>query len=185
MGFSRILIVDDEPMIRQSVRRILEGIGAAVTDVATEAEAIGALQQGGIDLVITDVKLNGGSGVAVARAAASQHPAPPVIAVSGFAEAAEGLALGKAGVAAFVSKPFSAEDLLEVVEGLQAPRHFELDAVVRRVVGDWAMPEVLDAVRRAMVFEALARTHGNKAQAAQMLGISRQNLQNILSRGKV
>jgi DNA-binding NtrC family response regulator len=57
--------------------------------------------------------------------------------------------------------------------------------VVRRVVGDWAMPGVLDAVRRAMVFEALARAHGNEAQAAQMLGISRQNLQNILSRGKV
>lgn len=184
MGFARILVVDDEPLVRSTIRRILERTGATVVDVGTVAEALTVLQEG-VDLVITDVKLDDESGVDVARAAASQHPAPPVIAVSGFAEASDGLALGKAGVAAFVAKPFSAEDLLDVVEGLQAPRHFELDAVVRRVVGDWAMPDVLDAVRRAMVFEALARTHGNKAQAAQLLGISRQNLQNILSRGKV
>jgi transcriptional regulator with PAS, ATPase and Fis domain len=40
-------------------------------------------------------------------------------------------------------------------------------------------------VRRSMVFEALARSHGNKSQAAGLLGVSRQNLQKILSRGKV
>lgn len=184
MGFHKILIVDDEPLLRTTIRRILAPLGAALVEAGTVEEALELLRSG-IDLVITDVKLGQGSGVDVARAAASMHPAPPVIAVSGGAEAADGLALGKAGVASFVAKPFSAQDLLEVVEGLQAPKPFELDAVVRRIVGDWAMPEVLDAVRRAMVFEALARTHGNKAQAAQMLGISRQNLQNILSRGQV
>ncbi len=184
MAFSRILIVDDEPLLRAMMRRILGKTGATIIEVSTVADALAELQAG-VDLVITDVKLGRESGVDVARAAASQHPAPPVIAVSGFAEASDGLALGKAGVAAFVAKPFTPEDLLDVVEGMQAPRHFELDAVVRRVVGDWAMPDVLDAVRRSMVFEALARTHGNKAQAAQLLGISRQNLQNILSRGQV
>jgi DNA-binding NtrC family response regulator len=139
----------------------------------------------GVDLVITDIRLGAGSGVEVARAAASRHPAPPVIAISGYAEAGDGLALGKAGVAAFIAKPFTSEDILDVVEGLQAPRNFELDAVVRRVVGEWPMPDVLDAVRRSMVFEALARSQGNKAQAALLLGISRQHLQNILSRGTV
>ena len=47
------------------------------------------------------------------------------------------------------------------------------------------MREVLDAVRRSMVLEALARTNNNKAQAAALLGISRQHLQMILSRGQV
>ena len=184
MGFARILVVDDEPLVRVTMERILSRLGAQLILVGTVEEAIAALDAG-VDLVITDVKLGTGSGVEVARAAATRHPAPPVIAISGYAEGAEGLELGKAGVTAFVEKPFTAEDLLEVIEGLQAPKLFELDAVVRRVVGQWAMPDVLDAVRRSMVFEALARTHGNKAQAAQLLGISRQNLQNILSRGKV
>jgi transcriptional regulator with PAS, ATPase and Fis domain len=46
------------------------------------------------------------------------------------------------------------------------------------------MPDVLDAVRKSMVLEALARSGGNKAQAAQILGISRQHLQKILARGR-
>ena len=184
MAFSRILVVDDEPLVLSTVKRILSRLGAELILATSVTEALLALDAG-VDLVITDVKLPEGSGVDIARAAASRHPAPPVIAISGYAEGAEGLELGKAGVFAIVEKPFTAEDLLEVIDGLQAPNLFELDAVVRRVVGQWAMPDVLDAVRRSMVFEALARAHGNKAQAAMLLGISRQNLQNILSRGKV
>jgi DNA-binding NtrC family response regulator len=184
MTLSKVLVVDDEPTIRAAIRRILASVGIDIVEAGSLREGL-ALLLNGFDLVITDVRLGDESGVDLARAAASQHPAPPVIAISGDAEAAERLELGKAGVAAFVEKPFTADDLLEVVEGLQAPRHFELDAVVRRVVGDWPMPEVLDAVRRSMVFEALARSRGNKARAAQLLGISRQNLQNILARGKV
>jgi len=183
--FKKILVVDDEPLVRKLLGRILARLGSDLVLAETVQEAIAALETG-VDLVITDVKLGGsGSGVDVARAASRLHPAPPVIAISGFAEAAEGLALGRAGVAAFIAKPFTAEDILEVVEGLQAPRDLEVDAVVRRVVGTWDMPDVLDAVRRSMVFEALARTQGNKAQAAALLGISRQNLQKILARGRV
>lgn len=184
MAFRKILVVDDDPLVRTSLLRMLEGLTAERIAVGTVAEAKVALETG-VDLVITDVSLaNGESGVDVARAAAGMRPAPRVIAVSGYAEASDGLELGKAGVAAFLAKPFKPHELLEVVEGLEAPSPLELDVVVRRVVGDWALPDVLDAVRRSMVFEALSRTHGNKAQAASLLGISRQRLQNILSRDK-
>lgn len=183
--FTRILVVDDEPIIRTTLQRILARLTTNVVLAGTASEAI-ALLDSGVDLVITDVKLGaGGSGIDVARAARARHPCPAVIAISGGAEAAEGHALGQAGVAAFIAKPFTAEDILEVVEALQEPSHREVDGVVRRVVGEWPMPDVLDAARRSMVFEALSRTHGNKAKAAQLLGISRQHLQNILSRGKV
>lgn len=185
MAFRKILVVEDEPLMRASLVRMLASLQVEIIAVGTVAEARRALTDGGVDLVITDVSLaDGESGVEVARAAAGLRPAPPVIAVSGYAEASDGLALGKAGVAAFLAKPFTPTELLELVEGLSAPSPLEIDVVVRRVVGDWALPDVLDAVRRSMVFEALARTHGNKAQAAGLLGISRQRLQNILSRDK-
>jgi two-component system, response regulator RegA len=183
VAFAKILVVDDDLMILRLLERILSKLSAQIILASSVEDALNSLD--GAELVITDVRLGTGSGVDVARAAAMRHPAPPVIAISGYAEAAEGLELGKAGVAAFVAKPFTPQDILGVVGGLQAPRPFELDAVVRRVVGDWPMPEVLDAVRRSMVFEALARTHGNKAQSAQLLGISRQHLQKILARGRV
>lgn len=184
MPFKKILVVDDEPLVRKLLERILTRTGAEIVSVDSASQAIEALPS--VDLVITDVMLGTtGSGVDVARAAANLRPSPPVVAISGYAEAADGLALGRAGVAAFIAKPFSAEDILEVVEGLEVPRDPELDGVARRMVGTQDMPDVLDAVRRSMVFEALARTHGNKAQAAALLGISRQNLQKILARGRV
>ena len=185
VSFAKILIVDDEAPVRRVLERMLKGRCEAVVQAASVAEALAALEAGGIDLVITDIRLGGESGVDVARAAAMRHPAPPVVAMSGQADPSDGLELGKAGVTAFVAKPFTVEEMLGVVEGLRTPRSFELDAVVRRVVGAWPMPEVLDAVRRAMVYEALAKTAGNKAQAAQLLGISRQHLQKILARGRV
>lgn len=181
MGFSKILVVDDEPGILRMLKRILAALDAEVVLASTVEEGLAALAQG-VDLVITDVKLGPRSGVEIARAASLRHPPAPVIAISGYAEAAEGVELGKAGVAAFVAKPFGSEDILDVVRGLQAPRPFELDAVVRRMVGDMPLPELLAAVRRAMAFEALARAQGNKTQAAQLLGVSRQRLQSILSR---
>lgn len=183
VGFQKILVVDDEPSLRNVLKNLLGSVCDEVIAVGTVAEALVCLQDG-VDLVITDVRLGQGSGIDVARAAASRHPAPPVIAISGYADSSDGLELGKAGVAAFVAKPFTTDDILEIVEGLQAPRNFELDAVVRRVVGEWPMPDVLDHARRSMVLEALARTQGNKVQAAALLGISRQHLQLILSRGK-
>lgn len=180
---TRILVVDDEPAILKVLARILASVGE-VSCASTVEEGLAAIAEG-VDLVITDVRLGTRSGVEIARAALAHHRAPPVIAMSGYAEASDGLELGRAGVAAFVAKPFAAEDMLDVVRGLQAPRPIELDAAVRRTVGAWPLPHVLDATRRIMVFEALARTQGNKVHAAQLLGISRQHLQKILSRGKV
>lgn len=184
MAFGRILVVEDDPQLRGVLARILARSGAELVLAATVEAGLAALETG-VDLVITDVQLGARSGVEIARAAAARNPPPPVIAMSGLAEASDGVELGRAGVAAFVAKPFTVEDMLELVEGLQAPRHVELDGVVRRAVGDWPMPAVIVAVRRSMVFEALARTQGNKAQAALLLGVSRQNLQNILARGQV
>ncbi len=181
--FSRVLVVDDEPLIHGVLRRILASIAGEVVAVGSVEDALSALETG-FDLVITDVMLGDRNGVEVALAAAGQRPPPPVIAISSFSDG-DHVALTQAGIAAFVPKPFTKSDILEVVEGIQAPRNVELDQMVRRFVGDWGMPDVLDAVRRSMVFEALRRTQGNKSQAAALLGVSRQNLQNILSRGKV
>jgi DNA-binding NtrC family response regulator len=181
--FTLILIVDDDPPVRRILERVLRGKCERVIEAGSVDEAIEALKEK-VDLVITDLRLGTGSGIDVALAAAKQHPAPPVVAMSGAADAADGVALGKVGVSAFLAKPFVPSQVMQVLERLQAPEQVELDAVVSRIVGTRNMPDVLDTIRRSMVLEALARTEGNKAQAAQLLGISRQHLQKILERGR-
>ena len=181
--FPLILIVDDDPPVRRILERVLRTRCERVIEAGTVAEAVEALKEK-VDLVITDLRLGTETGIDVALAAAKQHPAPPVVAMSGAADAADGVALGKVGVTAFLAKPFVPSQVMQVLEQLKAPEQVALDAVVSRVVGTRNMPDVLDTIRRSMVLEALARTEGNKAQAAQLLGISRQHLQKILARGR-
>lgn len=185
MVLAKVLIVDDEAPIRHVLALGLRDLAQEVLEAATVGEALTLLEKGKVDLVITDMRIGDGSGLDVARAAARLRPAPYVIAMSGHPDTREGLALGQAGAVAFLAKPFELSDVRAVLAELKRPGSFELQALVRRVLGASPMPEVLDSVRRAMVFEALARNDGNKAQAAQMLGISRQHLQKILARGKV
>lgn len=188
MSFACILVVEDDPLMMRVLRRMLESRCQELIEAVDAPSAIARLcatDLPPVDMVLTDVGLPQGSGIDVAVAAAALRPPPVVIAMSGAATAADGLALGHAGVAGFLAKPFTRDDLIELVDGLAERNPVELEVVVRRVVGEWAMPEILDSVRRTMVFEALTRAQGNKAQAAQLLGISRQHLQNILSRGKV
>ncbi|MFO0668253.1 MAG: response regulator [Polyangiaceae bacterium] len=78
MAFRKILVVEDEPLMRASLVRMLTSLQVEIIAVGTVAEARRALTDGGVDLVITDVSLaDGESGVEVARAAAGLRPAPP------------------------------------------------------------------------------------------------------------
>ncbi len=177
----KVLLVEDDALVRKTMRAVLERAGYTVA-IAESVEAAESALTEEIDLVVTDVNLPDGSGVGVAEAAARRHPAPPVIAMSGNAQQSDVLALGRVGVRTLLNKPFRPKALLEAIDQLAPPSFVELDAVVRRMVGEHPMQEVVAAVRRGMVQEALALTAGNKAQAASLLGISRQNLQNILTR---
>ncbi len=181
--YRRVLIVDDDPSVLRMLAKVVTRWGCEALVAATCAEGLEFLT-GGVDLVITDVNLQVGSGLEIARAAAAMHPAPPVVAITGEATVTEALLLGRVGVGAIVSKPFRPADLKEIVDRLEPPAPDVLDAFVRRIVGAEPMPELIDAVRRSMVAEALARTSNNKVQAASLLGISRQHLQKILERGK-
>jgi len=186
--FSRVLIVDDEELVLNMLQRTIERSGRTALCAQTIDQGLSHLAEleQSIDLVITDVHLSadGGSGVQIARAAAARFPAPPVIAITGGASTEEGIELGRAGISKLLAKPFLPHALIDAIESLAPPQMSELDAVVRRSVGARPMRELLDEIRRSMVLEALARTGNNKAQAAVLLGISRQHLQQLLARGQ-
>ena len=182
-SYPRVLIVDDDPIVLRMLIKTVTRWGCRVTAAETGADAL-ALLADGVDLVITDINLRAGSGIEIAQAAAKMHPAPPVIAITGAATPEEAFQLGRMGVGAIVTKPFRPAELRAVVDQLEPPEPDVLDGFVRRIVGAEPMPELIDAVRRSMVVEALARTNNNKVQAASLLGISRQHLQKILERGK-
>ena len=113
----RILVVDDEELVRLPVVAMLQDGGAEVRDYGNAADALrdlAALTE--IDLVLTDVNMPGMDGVAFAGALAQSRPGLPVIFMSGQAR--------PAASRHFLAKPFGYAALQRAVqEAIGAPRH--------------------------------------------------------------
>ena len=114
-----VLVVEDEGMVRRSVRRILEQSGFEVVEAASGSEALAVGRDRGDDigLVITDVLMPDMNGVETARALTPYCRGAPVLFVSGQGDGAvEGARLDVRS--AFIAKPFNPDDLVARVEGL-------------------------------------------------------------------
>jgi CheY-like chemotaxis protein len=116
MKAKRILVVEDEPDVTRIVSKILDGAGYDVVVANGGEDGIRKLAIHPVDLVLTDLAMPKVNGVAVIRAVRDEHRRRiPVVAVTAhrwdhIAEAAE-----QAGCDGWVSKPFSAKQLLDEV----------------------------------------------------------------------
>ena len=116
---ARILLVEDEFLIRLLLCETLLEEGFAVTEASDGAEAVVALEaNGGFDLLLTDVHMPGQlDGMAVAQHARARQPGLPVIFATGRPEVLR--AFGPLGDREVVlSKPFSPSEAVRVVERL-------------------------------------------------------------------
>jgi len=110
-----ILAVDDEADLLEAVRRVLTRRGHTVLAATGPAEAIEQCRQhaGAIDLLLTDVRMPGGTGTELARQIATLRPGLTVLYMSGLHDARGG-ELG--GAAHVVAKPFTPASLAEAVD---------------------------------------------------------------------
>lgn len=154
-----------------------------IVEADTLASAHRELAAGLFDLVLLDIGLPDGSGVDLAVAASKSLPAPLIVVISGEATGQDGFGLAKLGAVEFVRKPFSVDELLRAVERLSVS-DLRYEAIVKTVVGRHDLRGVQERVRNTMVREALAITEGNKSQAAKLLRVTRQGLQQIVLRGR-
>lgn len=176
----RVLVVEDDPDVREAVGRTLEGWGASVTFATTTKEARRLLAQHPLpDLILLDVRLPDGPIVPLLNEIADLSPAPIVVAMSGLARPDETFLLAPLGVRAYLSKPFGSEELAQAIDAAcrdTAP----LQPVITALVGRVPMRELQKIVRRLMVKEALARTQGSRSGAARLLRVTRQAIQQIV-----
>lgn len=115
-----VLLAEDEGLLRQLVRRMLERQGLTVVDAPDAASALERFRAPGadFDIVISDIVMPGASGVELARTVAAEHPGVAVLLVSGFVDAATLDLDGLGTPCAFLPKPFSREQLLTTVQAL-------------------------------------------------------------------
>ncbi len=119
MHSPRILLVEDDPLVRAAVLRLLVASGLNVTPVADgDAAKIAMDDVGDFDLLITDVRIPGRlDGLAVASEWRRHYRASPIVFVSGHCngEAISG-ALGPADI--FIRKPFRRAEFLDTIRGM-------------------------------------------------------------------
>jgi two-component system, response regulator RegA len=174
----RALVVEDDDVLGRAITRALEEWGNEVTWCTTLADALTATRTPP-DLVIIDVALPDGSGVTLARELSRQRPAPLVIAMSGRASASEAFQLGALGVRGYLPKPVSFTDLVATIDSLleTAP---DLSPLLVASVGRRGFQDVQEQVRRTMAEQALAVARGNRTEAARLLGVTRQAVQQLI-----
>ncbi|ROT95654.1 response regulator [Altererythrobacter sp. FM1] len=119
-GGGRILLVEDEDMVRAVAERALSRAGYTVTPCADGEEGLAAVANGGeFDLIVSDVVMPGMDGPAMARQVRKVKPRLPILFMSGYAE--EQLR-NEIDIEAmhFMPKPFSVQQISETVAGLLA-----------------------------------------------------------------
>ena len=118
----KILIIDDDPDIREVCRLVLERVGHAVVQAATGAEGRELVGKQRPDLIILDIMMEeADAGFQTARWLAEKHPGIPVVMLSSIAESAEQLFdTSTLKLAELVNKPIAAKDLESTVQRLLA-----------------------------------------------------------------
>ncbi len=112
----RILIVEDEEIIRSAVRKLLTHAGYEVADAGSVEEAEDNHDPAGFDLIISDLRLPGAPGTELIRRA----PDTPVLIMTSYASLRSAVDSMKMGAVEYIAKPFDHDEMLEAVEGILA-----------------------------------------------------------------
>ena len=109
---SRILIVDDEPRILLLMKGLLKTNGYEVETAKDGAAALELVKGGGVDIVVTDLRMQPMDGMALFREVHALSPDVPVILLTAYASVETAIDAMKSGIFDYLTKPFKVEDML-------------------------------------------------------------------------
>jgi CheY-like chemotaxis protein len=109
----KVLVVDDDPVIGRSFDRVLTGKGYAVITARDGEEALRKLRDEKYDVVFTDIRMPGMSGIEVAEKVKATQPWLPVVIVTGYGTDENEARARTAGVSGFLRKPLTPEMIEE------------------------------------------------------------------------
>lgn len=119
----RVLVVDDESCIRDVCRRALENGGYAVADAADGETALQELDRGDFAAAVLDIVLPDTDGLQLLREIKRRDESTVVVLITGFASLDTAMEAVRLGAYEYVRKPFSASDLVRIVDrGLEGRR---------------------------------------------------------------
>jgi putative two-component system response regulator len=113
---STVLVVDDDPYVLESVSSLLKGFGYAVMTTQHPKEAAELARVSGLDVILTDIRMPGMTGIELLEKIHAQNQQMPVILMTAYAELDIAVDAVKKGAFDFITKPYKPEYLLHTIE---------------------------------------------------------------------
>src|SRR5215467_3588086 len=111
----RILIVDDDPGQRSLLDSFLSSQGFDIVTATSGEQALERLRTGGFNMMISDVRMPGLTGLETLRRARQEHPILPVLLVTAYADIREAVDAMRDGALNYLAKPIDLDELLQTV----------------------------------------------------------------------
>ncbi len=174
----RILVVDDEAAIRDSMRMILEYEGYECLGAATGEDGVATVGRESVDLVFLDIKMPGMDGLETLGRMRGVAPDLPVVMISGHGTVSTAVEATKLGAFDFIEKPLATERILVTIRNALgfSRLHDENRTLLRaaesrhEMIGSSAgLRDVLDAVRRAAPTNATVLVRGESGVGKELV----------------
>ena len=174
----RILVIDDEAAIRDSMRMILEYEGYEFNGAATGEDGVALVEREPIDLVFLDIKMPGMDGLEVLSRLKTVAESLPVVMISGHGTVSTAVEATRLGAFDFIEKPLATERiLLTIRNALGFSRLRDENKTLLRVVevrhemigSSAALKQALDTVRRAAPTNATVLIRGESGVGKELV----------------
>jgi two-component system, NtrC family, response regulator AtoC len=173
----RVLVVEDEAYVRESLTDILRDRGYDVTAAATVADAMSLLGRAPVDVVLTDFRMPGADGLALVKQMAAVSPDVPVIVLTGQGTIASAVECLKNGASDYLLKPADPEALEVALERAIAGRALRREVQYLRQASGEVTPlgespawrQVLDLVDAAAVSDSAVLLRGESGTGKELL----------------
>jgi two-component system nitrogen regulation response regulator NtrX len=178
MPKSRILVIDDESAIRDSLKMMLEYEGYEFLGAATGQDGLALAEREGPDLVLLDVKMPGMDGIEVLDRLRAMNESLPVVVVSGHGTISTAVEATKKGAFDFIEKPFATDRVLVSLRNALAQRRLRDEnrtlkkavEIRHQMVGDSAsLRQVMAAVGRAAPTNATVLIQGESGVGKELV----------------
>lgn len=116
----RILIVDDDEGMRENLAELFESLGYDIMTAANTPEALDKLAGSQVDLLLTDYKMPGPTGVELIEAARKRQPHIRAVLMTAFGDSFTEIESVRRGAVGYLNKPFEADEVASFVEKILA-----------------------------------------------------------------
>jgi putative nucleotidyltransferase with HDIG domain len=170
MNSAKVLVVDDDPMIRDALAEILSSVGGYLTDVAMNgSEGIEKIKVNPYDIVFTDLTMPQVNGMDLLRETMKINSDLPVVVVTGFSTIENAVAAMKEGAYDFITKPFKIQQVISLARRIIGEKRQLNDVAVKenqKASIDRLNAELFSKLQEISIFQSLSMEldglHNNK-----------------------